>query len=78
MRFREKLLLKTTLIDVQVKPKLQKIDNEELKGLTSGRPDIRACGMWRQEQNAFFDICLTNTNPCSQKHLPLSLKNHEK
>ena len=44
-------------------------------------PDIRACGVWKQEQNVFFfDICLTNTNACSQKDLPVSaiLKKHEK
>ena len=36
--------------------------------------------MWRQGQNAFFGIRLTNTNACSQKHLPGSaiLKKHEK
>ena len=36
--------------------------------------------MWRQGQNVFFDIRLTNTNACSQKHLPVSaiLKKHEK
>ena len=36
--------------------------------------------MWRQGQNAFIDIRLTNTNARSQKHLPVSaiLKKHEK
>ena len=36
--------------------------------------------MWRQGQNVFFDIHLTNTNVRSQKHLPVSaiLKKHEK
>ena len=67
--------------DVEVEPKLQKIDNEGLNGLTGddGRPDIRARGLWRRGQNAFFDIRLTNTNPRSQKHWPVSaiLKKHE-
>ena len=75
-------LLKATLNDVEVEPKLQKIDNDDLNGLTGddARPDIRARGMWRQGQNAFFDIRLTNTNARSQKHLPVSaiLKKHEK
>ena len=75
-------LLKTTLNDVEVEPKLQKIENEGLNGLTSddARPDIRASGVWRQGQNVFFDICLTNTNARSQKHLLVSviLKKHEK
>ena len=68
--------------DVEVKPKLQKIDNEGLNDLTGGdaRPDIRARGVWRQAQNAFFDIRLTNTNARSQEHLPVSviLKKQEK
>ena len=75
-------LLKTTLNDVEVEPKLQKIDNEELNGLTGddARPDVRARGVWKQGQNAFFDIHLTNTNTCSQKHSPVStiLKKNEK
>ena len=42
-------LLKTTLNDDEFEPKLQKIDNEGLNGLTGddGRPDIRARGVWR-------------------------------
>ena len=68
--------------NVEVEPKLQKIDNEGLNNLTgdNARPEIIACGVWRQGQNAFFDICLTNTNACSQKHLPVSdiLKKHKK
>ena len=60
---------------------IQKIENEELNGLTGGyaRPDIRAGEVWRQGQNAFFDIRLTNANACSQKDLPVCtiLKKHE-
>ena len=69
--------------DVEVEPKLQnKVDNEELNALTGddARPNIKACWVWRQGQNAFFDIRLTNTNACSKKNLPVStiLKKHEK
>ena len=62
-------LLKTTLTNVEIEPKLQKIDNEGLNGLTSddARPDV-----WRQGQNAFFDIRLTNSNARSLKHLAAS------
>ena len=55
---------------------------KRLNGLTSdnARPNIRARVVWRQGQNAFFDILLTNTNARSQKHLPVNaiLKKHEK
>ena len=53
-------LPETNLNDVEVEPKLQKIDNEELNGLTGddARPDIGTRGVWRQGQNAFFDIRL--------------------
>ena len=42
-------LLKTTLNDVEVGPKLQKIENQGLNGLTGddARPDIRAHVVWR-------------------------------
>ena len=62
-------LLKPTLNDVEVEPKLQKTDDEELNILTDNdaRPDIRARGALRQGQNAFFDIRLSNTNARSQK-----------
>ena len=71
---------KATLNDVEVEPKLHKIESEGLNGLTGddSRHDIRARGVWRQGQNVFFDICLTNTNARSQKHLPVTaiLKKH--
>ena len=75
-------LLKPTLNDVEVEPKLQKTDDEGLNILTDNdaRPDIRDRGVLRQGQNAFFGIRLSNTNARSQKHLPVSaiLKRHEK
>ena len=78
----ESNLIKTTFNDVEVELKLQKVDNEELNGLTGddARPDIRARAVWREGQNTFFDIRLTNSNACSKKHLPVStiLKKHEK
>ena len=66
--------------DVEVEPKLQKTENEGLNGLTgdSSRPDIRAHGVWKQGQNAFFDIRLTNTNAPSQKFLPVLKKTKKK
>ena len=71
-----------TLNDVEIEPKLQKIDNEGLNGLTGddARPDIRARRVWRQVQSAFFDIRSKNANACLQKHLPVNaiLKKHKK
>ena len=64
----------------KVRQVVQKIENEELNGLTGcyARPDIRAGEVWRQGQNPFFDIRLTNA-ACSQKDLPVCtiLKKHE-
>ena len=62
-------LLKTTLNDFEVEPKLQKINDEELNDLTGNdaRPDIRTRGVWNQGENTFFDIRLTNSNVPSQK-----------
>ena len=75
-------LLKTTLNDVEIEPILQKIDNEWLNGLAGNNAgaDMRAQGVWRQGQNAFFDNRLTNTNAGSQKHLSVNavLEKHEK
>ena len=74
-------LLRTILNDVETEPSLQKIENEEVNGLTGddAKPDIRARGVWRKGQNAFFDIRLTNANSNSQKHLSVNtiLKKHE-
>ena len=43
------------------------------------RLDIRARGFWRQGQNAFFDVRVTNINCESQKNTKIStiLTNHE-
>ena len=56
-------LLKLIQNDIKIEPALQEIDNEIIEGRTGdeARPDIRAQGVWRQGQNAFFDIRLTNT-----------------
>ena len=43
--------------DVEVEPRLQPLDGEAVNGLEGdeARPDIRARGMWRTAQNAYFD-----------------------
>ena len=44
------------------------MDNQRIDGRAGdeARPDIRARGIWRQGQNVFFDIRLTNINANSQ------------
>ena len=42
--------------DVEIEPKLQPVEGEQIDGLVgeNARPDVRARGVWRQGQNAFF------------------------
>ena len=68
--------------DVEIEPALQEITNEKTPGNTNdeARPEIRARGVWRPGQKAFFDICLTNVDANYQKHQTVEniLKKHEK
>ena len=61
---------------------LQPINGEVVNGIAgdNARSDIRARGVWRRGQNAFFDVRVTNTNADSQKHLSTEkiLEKHEK
>ena len=43
------------------------------------RLDVRARGFWRQGQNAFFDVRVTNVDCASQRNTQINtiLKNHE-
>ena len=75
-------LLRKLHSDVKTEPELQPITTERLRGLSNDqcKPDIRARGVWRYAQNAYFDIRVTNINSESQKHLPIKtiLMKHEK
>ena len=64
-------LLQQTCNDVETEPPLQRLEGEQLTGLTGdgARPDIRARGFWRPGQNAYFDVLVTNLNATSQSHL---------
>ena len=57
--------------DVEIKPPLQPLEGEITNGITgvNAKPDVRARGFWREEQNAFFDVRITNRNSESQRHL---------
>ena len=74
-------LLRQVCNDVETEPPLQPLDGEQISGLTGdeAKPDIRARGFWRQGQNAFFDIRVTNTNCTSQASMSTEkiYKKHE-
>ena len=74
-------LLHKVYNDVETEPSLQPLNGEHINGLTGdeSRPDIRARGVWRNGQNAYFDIRITNPNSNSQVHQPIEniLKRHE-
>ena len=57
------------------------MDNEQFNGLKEdkARPDIRATGVWRNAENAYFDMRVTNLNSDSQKNMPVEkiLSEHE-
>ena len=57
-------LLRIVNNDVEVEPQLQQVDNEQFNGLKedNARPDIRAKGVWRNAQIAYFDVRVTNVN----------------
>ena len=79
-------LLQVVCRDVECEPPLQKI-NEETKRTyhrtaivaDDARLDIRTRGFWRQGQNAFFDVRVTNVDSNSQRETQLAtlMKNHE-
>ena len=75
-------LLRKLHNDVETEPDLQAITTERLRGLSNDqcKPDIQARGVWRDAQNTYFDIGVTNINSESQKHLPIKtiLMKHEK
>ena len=75
-------LMKKVYSDVELEPQLQAIHGEQIDGLAgdNARPDIRARGVWRHGQNAYFDVRITNTNAQSQCHLTPKriLEKHEK
>ena len=68
--------------DVESEPELQPVEGELIDGLAgeNARPDIRARGVWRPGQNAYFDIRVTNTNCRSQVNTDTmkTLEKHER
>ena len=64
-------LLKIAHNDVEIEPELQPITEEQIPGLIgdNARPDIRARSVWRDGQNAYFDVRVTNVNCESQRNM---------
>ena len=65
-------LMRRICNDVEVEPRLQPLEGEVINGLEGDevRPDIRARGVWRNAQNAYFDVRVTNINSPSQQAMP--------
>ena len=80
----EARLLKEVCHDVQIEPPLQPCTGIQLHRSANTRDDarldVRAKGFWRDGQNAFFDVRVTNADNESQKNKPLKsvLRSHEK
>ena len=79
-------LLQAVCRDVECEPPLQKIQENRLSSYNrsaitadDARLDIRARGFWREGQNAFFDVRVTNIHGASQKDSSISsiLNKHE-
>ena len=68
--------------DVETEPSLQPIEGEIVNGIPgdNAKPDIRARGVWREGQNASFDVRITNLNSASQHNVKAEkvLWRHEK
>ena len=54
--------------DVETEPSLQLTEGEIVNGIPgdNAKPDVRARGVWRDGQNASFDIQITNLKSASQ------------
>ena len=79
----EARLLKDVCHDVQIEPQLQSIGNTAFRRSANtedgARLDVRARGFWRDGQQAFFDVRVTNADNNSQQTKPLKtiLRSHE-
>ena len=80
----EAKLIKQVCNDVQVEPHLQPVAegvrfHASANTRTDARLDIRAKGFWREGQNAFFDVRVTNADNMSQRDRTIEsvLRSHE-
>ena len=67
----EAKLLKQVCNDVQLEPPLQPTTGYSFRASANTRDDarldVRAKGFWRQGQNAYFDVRITNSDAASQR-----------
>ncbi len=77
-------LIKTVLNDVECEPHLQPVVNKQGYPSTAilddeARLDGRARGLYRDGQNAFIDVCVTNADCASQQNNTVKsvLRKHE-
>ena len=77
-------LLKSVMHDVECEPSLQPVVNKDGYQPSAildddARLDIRARGFWRDGQNAYFDVRVTNADCASQQNSSIKsiLKKHE-
>ena len=77
-------LLAKVCNDVETEPPLQPITTERFSNSTlkgdEARPDIRARGFWRNGQNSYFDVRVTNAESESQRNVAINsiLIKHER
>ena len=71
IRVNEANLLAKIHTDLETEPSVQPIEGEIVNGIpgNNARPDFRARGVWRDGQNAFFYVQITNTNSASQHNV---------
>ena len=79
----EAKLLNQVCHDVQIEPPLQPTTGFTFRRSANTRDDarldVRAKGFWRQGQNAYFDVRITNADSDSQRSMQVRsvLKKHE-
>ena len=78
-------VMREAVRDVEVEPPLLPYDGERLQGRTANRSagarlDIRACGFWTRQQDAFFDIRVTHPKASllSRQEVISQLRTHER
>ena len=66
-------LLAKIYTDIETETSLQPIERQIVNGIPgdNARLNVRARGVWRDCQNMFFDIQITNTNSATQHNIKI-------